>query len=101
MKVISLFMKMDHLQQKKARTVEMEEPETKMVKNSMKFVSMEEALKVDWTQEAYKKRVKRMDPSYFLLQVLFEFQSREGCSPRISHRDDDLILLKRLRDDVA
>jgi len=86
---------------KKARTVEVEEPETKMVKNSMKFVSLENALKVDWTQEAYKKRIKRMDPSYFLLQVLFEFQSREGCSPRISHRDDDLTLLKRLRDDVA
>merc|ERR1719266_2776740 len=86
---------------KKSRTVEVEEPETKMVKNSMKFVSMETALNVDWAQEAYKKRIKRMDPSYFLLQVLFEFQSREGCSPRCSKREDDMALLRRLRDDIG
>ena len=55
---------------KKSRTVEVEEPETKMVKNTMKFVSLESALNVDWTQESYKKRIKRMDPSYFLLQVI-------------------------------
>ena len=36
----------------------------------MKFVSLESALNVDWTQESYKKRIKRMDPSYFLLQVI-------------------------------
>ena len=33
--------------------------------------------------------------------MLFEFQSREGCSPRITHRDDDTALLKRLREDIA
>ena len=54
---------------KKARVLEVEEPETKMVKNSMKFVPLKDALNVDWGQEAYKKRIKRMDPSYFLLQV--------------------------------
>ena len=56
---------------KKARTVEMEEPETKMVKNTMQFVSLERATQVDWAQDAYKKRIKRMDPSYFLLQVSY------------------------------
>ena len=54
---------------KKPRTLEVDEPETKMEKRSMTFVPLEDALKVDWTQEAYKKRIKRMDPSYFLLQV--------------------------------
>ena len=87
---------------KKARTVEISDvPETKMEKHSMKFVSLEDALKVDWTQDGYKKRIRRMDPSYFLLQVLFGFQSREGCSPRVAHRDEDMGLLKRLRDDIA
>jgi len=87
---------------KKSRTVEVSDvPETKMEKMSMEFVSLEDALKVDWTQQGYKKRIKRMDPSYFLLQVLFEFQSRDGCSPRLTHRDEDMGLLKRLRDDIA
>ena len=26
-------------------------------------------LQVDWSAELYAKRIKRMDPSYFLLQV--------------------------------
>ena len=55
---------------KKPRTVEAEEPETKIEKRSMSFVPLEDALKVDWTQDAYKKRIKRMDTSYFLLQVI-------------------------------
>lgn len=57
---------------KKPRTLEVDEPETKMEKRSMTFVPLEDALKVDWTQEAYKKRIKRMDPSYFLLQVTLQ-----------------------------
>ena len=55
---------------KKSRTVEVDVPETKMEKRSMAFVPLEDALNVDWTQELYKKRIKRMDPSYFLLQVI-------------------------------
>jgi len=85
----------------KKSKMEVDETETKMVQNEMKFVPLEEALAVDWTQEAYKKRIKRMDPSYFMLQVLFEFQSKEGCSPRTSKRESDIELLKTLRADVA
>lgn len=85
----------------KKKKMEVDETETKMVKNVMKFVPLENALQADWTQEAYKKRIKRMDPSYFMLQVLFEFQSQEGCSPRTSKRETDIELLKKLRADVA
>lgn len=45
------------------------EVETKMVKNNLKFCSLDEALKVDWTSQDFAKRVKRMDPSFFVLQV--------------------------------
>lgn len=85
----------------KKKKMEVDETETKMVKNVMKFVPLEDALQADWTQEAYKKRIKRMDPSYFMLQVLFEFQSQEGCSPRTSKRETDIELLKKLRAEVA
>ena len=47
------------------------EPETKTVKKAMAFKSLAETLKVDWKSGLYAKRVKRMDPSYFLLQVTF------------------------------
>ena len=53
-----------------------DEPETKMVKNTMEFVSLEKALAADWTSLP-KSRFKRMDASaYFLLMTIFEFQSR-------------------------
>ena len=52
------------------KKLEDEEPsETKMEKQSMKFVSLEDSLKVDWNTEAYKKRIRRMDPAFFLLHV--------------------------------
>ena len=57
-----------------------------MVKKSMEFVSLDKALNVDWSSDSYAKRVRRMDPSFFILQILLEFQSREGCSPRADMR---------------
>ena len=63
---------------KKAKLEANEEEETKMVKKSMEFVDLEKALNVDWSQDSYAKRIRRMDPAYFILQILLEFQSREG-----------------------
>merc|ERR1719211_448844 len=83
---------------KKAKMVE--EEETKMVKKSMDFVPLEQALNVDWSTDSYAKRVRRMDPSYFILQILLEFQSREGCSPRADMRQEDMKLLTSLRESI-
>jgi len=74
--------------------------ETKSVKKEMAFVSMAETLKVDWSTELYAKRIRRMDPSFFLLQVLFSFQSETGYTPRPADRVADLAKLKQLRDDT-
>jgi len=74
------------------------EVETKTVKKAMTFVSMAETLKVDWTSEMYTRRVKRMDPSFFLLQVLFEFQSEMGRKPSPASKQEDIERLRRLRD---
>jgi ubiquitin-like 1-activating enzyme E1 A len=81
--------------EKKAK---MEETTTKSVKKAMTFVSLAEALKVDWSSELYAKRVKRMDPSFFLLQVLFEFQKVVGHLPAPASRDKDYAKLKEVRD---
>jgi len=80
---------------KKQKTTEME---TKSVRKEMAFVSLAETLKVDWSSEQYAKRVKRMDPSFFLLQVLFSFQSEFGHSPRAAARQEDLARLVTCRD---
>jgi len=75
-----------------------EETEKKTVKKAMSFVSLAEAVKVDWSSELYAKRVKRMDPSFFLLQVLFAFRAEVGANPRPCHRAEDLEKLKSVRD---
>lgn len=80
---------------KKQKTME---TETKSVKKEMAFVSLAETLKVDWSSELYSKRIRRMDPSFFLLQVLFAFQAETGHSPRAAARAEDLATLLRLRD---
>ena len=36
----------------------------------------------------------------FFFQILLEFQSREGCSPRAETRDGDMKLLTSLRDSI-
>jgi len=74
------------------------ETETKSVKKEMAFVSLAETLKVDWSSELYSKRIRRMDPSFFLLQVLFAFKTEMGHSPRPAQRQEDLTKLKELRD---
>jgi len=74
------------------------ETETKSVKKKMTFVSMAETMKVDWSSELYSRRVKRMDPSFFLLQILFQFQSETGVKPRPGNKQEDIEKLKQLRD---
>jgi len=73
------------------------ETETKSVKKAMTFVSLAETLKVDWSSELYSRRVKRMDPSYFLLQILFEFVAQSGNKPRPANKEQDIEKLKELR----
>merc|ERR1711994_830160 len=64
----------------------------------MAFVSLAETLKVDWSSELYSKRIRRMDPSFFLLHVLFAFKAEMGHNPRASARDEDLKKLQQLRE---
>merc|ERR1711915_567527 len=73
------------------------ETETKSVKKEMAFVSMAETMKVDWSSELYSRRVKRMDPSFFLLQILFEFVAQTGHKPRPANKAEDLEKMKELR----
>merc|ERR1712080_577527 len=75
---------------KKQKTIE---SETKSVKKEMAFVSLAETLKVDWSSELYSKRIRRMDPSFFLLHVLFAFKTEMGHNPRPANREEALTKL--------
>jgi len=90
----------DKDQEPAAKKQKVQDMETKTVKKAMTFVSMADTLKVDWASEMYNKRVKRMDPSFFLLQVLFEFQSEMGRKPSPASKKEDIEKLKKLRDSV-
>jgi len=81
-----------------AKKAKAAEEETKTVKKAMTFVSLAETLKVDWSSELYAKRIKRMDPSFFLLQVMYAFEAETGTTPRPAKRAEDLETLKKLRD---
>jgi len=78
-----------------------DEPETKMVKKTMEFVSLEKALAPDALLAVCQPR--RIDASaFFLLMTLFEFQAREGAvAPRSERRQDDINLLERFRQGVV
>lgn len=46
-----------------------EEPEIKREKKKTDFVSLEDALGIDFKEDAfYKNKISKMDPSYFLVQ---------------------------------
>jgi len=55
---------------------------------------------VEKISELYAKRIRRMDPSFFLLHVLFAFQQETGRTPSPQHRDADLDKLKTVRDET-
>ena len=42
---------------------------TAMVKKTMYFVPLDKSLEADWTSGALAKRIKRMNPAFFLLHV--------------------------------
>lgn len=42
--------------------------ETKLTKRTERFAPLCAALDIDWSSEAYARRLKRTNPGYFLMQ---------------------------------
>ncbi|XP_051536006.1 SUMO-activating enzyme subunit 1-like isoform X1 [Myxocyprinus asiaticus] len=74
--------------------------ETTMVKKTVSFCSLKEALEVDWTNEKAKSCLKRVPTDYFLLQVLLKFRTDKGRDPQPASFAEDSSLLLQIRDDV-
>ncbi|XP_026138096.1 SUMO-activating enzyme subunit 1 isoform X1 [Carassius auratus] len=73
---------------------------TTMVKKTISFCSLKEALEVDWTSEKAKSSLKRTPADYFLLQVLLKFRTDKGRDPQPDSFAEDSQLLLQIRDDV-
>lgn len=68
------------------------------VKQSLSFQSLNNALDIDWTNEKYKKLLSSMDSSYFIIKVLLKFRSQICRNPQPTTRNEDIEVLKKLRD---
>ncbi|XP_069672220.1 SUMO-activating enzyme subunit 1 [Periplaneta americana] len=69
-------------------------------KRTATFVPLQDILDVEWTSEAYVKRLPKTDSSYFLMKVLLAFRSKFGRDPSPEKRQNDLEELYKLRDDM-
>lgn len=83
-----------------AKKAKVDPNETTMVKKTVSFCSLKEALEVDWTNEKAKSNMKRIPSDYFLLQVLLKFRTDKGRDPQSVSFAEDSRLLLQIRDDV-
>lgn len=83
-----------------AKKPKVDPSETTMVKKTISFCSLKEALEVDWTNEKAKSNLKRTPADYFLLQVLLKFRTDKGRDPQPDSFAEDSQLLLQIRDDV-
>ncbi|XP_041663849.1 SUMO-activating enzyme subunit 1 [Cheilinus undulatus] len=83
-----------------AKKAKIDANETTMVKKTMSFCTLKEALEVDWTTEKAKAGLKKTPVDYFLLHVLLKFRTDKGRDPDPQSFAEDSELLKQIRDDV-
>lgn len=63
--------------------------ETKMVKKCDSFVSLSAGLDIDWTNQKYASRLKRINSGYFMMQVILEFYALHRRLPAPESREAD------------
>ncbi|CAJ1064834.1 SUMO-activating enzyme subunit 1 [Xyrichtys novacula] len=83
-----------------AKKAKIDPNETTVVKKTMSFCTLKEALEVDWTSEKAKAGLKRTPVDYFLLHVLLKFHTDKGRDPDPQAFAEDSHILKQIRDDV-
>ncbi|XP_042225721.1 SUMO-activating enzyme subunit 1-like [Homarus americanus] len=77
----------------KKQTVE----ETKMVKHKESFVSLNQALDIDWTSKKYASQLRRTSQTYFIMHILMEFISLHGRTPEPARRSEDEVELLTIK----
>ncbi|CAB3229044.1 unnamed protein product [Arctia plantaginis] len=71
------------------------------VKRRAIYVPLQNALSVDWMNPEMRSRLRRGDPSYFVMKILLRFKDEYNRNPDPSKRKEDTAILLRMRDEIV
>lgn len=71
------------------------------VKRRAIYVPLQNALSVDWSKPEMRSRLRRGDPSYFVMKVLLRFRDEYNRNPDPAKRKTDTDILLRMRDELV
>lgn len=71
------------------------------VKRRAIYVPLQNALSADWTKPELRSRLRRGDPSYFVMKILLRFRDEYNRNPDPAQRKEDTIQLLRMRDELV
>ncbi|KAI5633219.1 thiF family domain-containing protein [Phthorimaea operculella] len=71
------------------------------VKRRAIYVPLQNALSADWSKPELRSRLRRGDPSYFVMKVLSRFRDEYNRNPDPSKRKADTEILLKMRDELV
>ncbi|OWR55364.1 SUMO-1 activating enzyme [Danaus plexippus plexippus] len=71
------------------------------VKRRAIYVPLQNALSVDWTKPELRSRLRRGDPSYFVMKILSRFRDEYNRNPDPAQRKTETEILLRMRDELV
>ncbi|XP_050674766.1 SUMO-activating enzyme subunit 1 [Leptidea sinapis] len=71
------------------------------VKRRAIYVPLQNALSADWSKPELRSRLRRGDPSYFVMKILLRFRDENNRNPNPSKRKADTEILLRMRDEIV
>lgn len=74
---------------------------TSSVKRSLTFPALEDVLKFDYKSPEFARQLKRNGPTYVVVKILQRFRDTEKRDPNPKNRDEDLVKLLKIRDEIA
>uniref|UniRef100_T1JJP0 SUMO-activating enzyme subunit 1 n=1 Tax=Strigamia maritima TaxID=126957 RepID=T1JJP0_STRMM len=76
------------------------EQQTKLMKKTLTFSSLQAALEKDWSTEDSSHQMKTLSSSYLILRTLLQFCSTKGRRPALSNSNEDSTNLCSLNDQL-
>ncbi|XP_041984813.1 SUMO-activating enzyme subunit 1 [Aricia agestis] len=71
------------------------------VKRRAIYVPLQNALSADWSKPELRSRLRRGDPSYFVMKILLRFRDEYNRNPDPSNRKTDTEVLLKMRDELV
>lgn len=71
------------------------------VKRRAIYVPLQNALSADWSKPELRSRLRRGDPSYFVMKILLRFRDEYNRNPDPAKRKSDYEVILRMRDELV